>query len=440
MFAVKPFVPIVKFLIGANGLAGVATAAQGAGAAMTAAGTATTAAGASIAAVTAPIWLVVAAATAAAIAIGAVVKSFFEWRNAVQQQQESQARLGAQTEQWAQQLEALGIKVDRLKLAEMDLDKQREYLNDLNTQRHIEQRKNLEDTTDATETSSERFLRMFTANNAELDVITSETQALLSRLDPGHRESPSILDMTAESLFGSGGLISLYEEAVKYIGDILGGLRTMLSDVWAGVREVFGFGGGTPTAFSRGGPLERGQEYKVGERGPETYISGSHATMVGLQGQEEGISPSTGYILGDALTKRIFSALPDPRDETPFDYEWEGEHILKSMEDAGVPDTMKKAKALFGARRNLIVQLQHFGWRAAGGPVKAGEAYMVGEKGPELVVPREDGNMLPNSALGGVNVNITMNGTIVREHADVGRIADALGQRLRGSLAAVGVM
>jgi len=37
--------------------------------------------------------------------------------------------------------------------------------------------------------------------------------------------------------------------------------------------------------------------------------------------------------------------------------------------------------------------------RAVGGPVKAGQPYMVGEKGPELWTPKTDGTIIPNNAL-----------------------------------------
>ena len=52
------------------------------------------------------------------------------------------------------------------------------------------------------------------------------------------------------------------------------------------------------------------------------------------------------------------------------------------------------------------------GMRAEGGPVNAGGAYVVGEKGPELFVPRSSGSIVPNGAMGssgggsgGVTVN-----------------------------------
>lgn len=37
--------------------------------------------------------------------------------------------------------------------------------------------------------------------------------------------------------------------------------------------------------------------------------------------------------------------------------------------------------------------------RAKGGPVKKGRPYLVGEKGPELVVPAEDGVVIPNEVI-----------------------------------------
>lgn len=53
--------------------------------------------------------------------------------------------------------------------------------------------------------------------------------------------------------------------------------------------------------------------------------------------------------------------------------------------------------------------------RATGGPVSPGQAYLVGERGPELFVPTSAGSVAPNSALGGgsrdVRVSIQLNGS-----------------------------
>jgi hypothetical protein len=50
-------------------------------------------------------------------------------------------------------------------------------------------------------------------------------------------------------------------------------------------------------------------------------------------------------------------------------------------------------------------------FRAAGGPVEAGQPYVVGEKGPETFVPRSAGTVLPNSS--GLSVTINVNGSVL---------------------------
>ncbi len=46
------------------------------------------------------------------------------------------------------------------------------------------------------------------------------------------------------------------------------------------------------------------------------------------------------------------------------------------------------------------------GARASGGPVNAGQPYVVGEQGPELFMPASSGSIVPNNKLGGGTVNI----------------------------------
>ena len=45
-----------------------------------------------------------------------------------------------------------------------------------------------------------------------------------------------------------------------------------------------------------------------------------------------------------------------------------------------------------------------FPGRASGGPVNAGTAYLVGERGPELFVPNRSGSIMPNGVGGSVKV------------------------------------
>jgi tape measure domain-containing protein len=75
------------------------------------------------------------------------------------------------------------------------------------------------------------------------------------------------------------------------------------------------------------------------------------------------------------------------------------------------------------------------GARAAGGPVRAGGTYLVGENGPELFSPNSSGNITPNGV--GGTVNITVNAGMGANGADIGdQIVDALKryQRRNGAL------
>jgi hypothetical protein len=57
------------------------------------------------------------------------------------------------------------------------------------------------------------------------------------------------------------------------------------------------------------------------------------------------------------------------------------------------------------------------GFRANGGSVSAGTPYVVGERGAELFVPKSNGMIVPNSAMGGsgATINLTVNGAIDAE-------------------------
>jgi hypothetical protein len=68
-----------------------------------------------------------------------------------------------------------------------------------------------------------------------------------------------------------------------------------------------------------------------------------------------------------------------------------------------------------GAIGGAVGALGFGGGRAMGGPVSAGTAYMVGEQGPELFVPKGSGTIVPNGAGRGATINLTVNGAIDSE-------------------------
>jgi hypothetical protein len=83
------------------------------------------------------------------------------------------------------------------------------------------------------------------------------------------------------------------------------------------------------------------------------------------------------------------------------------------------------------------------GGRAAGGPVKAGTSYVVGERGAEMFVPKTDGVIIPNNKMGGGNVtNLNINVTGALDKEGVARqIVDILNNSFyRGTLAAGSIL
>ena len=70
--------------------------------------------------------------------------------------------------------------------------------------------------------------------------------------------------------------------------------------------------------------------------------------------------------------------------------------------------------------------------RAIGGPITGGKPYMVGERGPELVVPSRNGTVIPNNQLGGgqpVQVVYNFQGGVTE--ADLGRALPLLVERTK---------
>jgi len=73
------------------------------------------------------------------------------------------------------------------------------------------------------------------------------------------------------------------------------------------------------------------------------------------------------------------------------------------------------AKGISGFIENLDFGnfFKNFEFKADGGPVSGGRAYIVGEQGPELFVPRASGSIVPNSALRATSGAVVINNYFV---------------------------
>ena len=111
-----------------------------------------------------------------------------------------------------------------------------------------------------------------------------------------------------------------------------------------------------------------------------------------LDNREYQIRQRERDLLGQALAQR--NAQPDQqaaliRSQRFFELGFEEGFKRAQAGETEVPDLGGLFSIFAGAliRGNV---------RAKGGPVKKGEPYVVGEKGPELIVPSESGNVIPN--------------------------------------------
>lgn len=71
--------------------------------------------------------------------------------------------------------------------------------------------------------------------------------------------------------------------------------------------------------------------------------------------------------------------------------------------------TAPLANAIGGGVQSLMGSFSFGGARADGGPVIGGMAYLVGERGPEIVVPRSSGTVIANDRIGGPSITQTFN-------------------------------
>jgi hypothetical protein len=88
---------------------------------------------------------------------------------------------------------------------------------------------------------------------------------------------------------------------------------------------------------------------------------------------------------------------------------------LGGIGDKEVKVNVKLINDLPEDQRNAVIGAM-IAQRAAGGPVKGGTPYLVGEKGPELFVPSSSGGIVPNHKLGGAAAGVVVN--VAQTNAD----------------------
>lgn len=184
-----------------------------------------------------------------------------------------------------------------------------------------------------------------------------------------YRENASNVAAQSESFF-TAGIQGMEDALTQFVmtgklsfKDLVQSMVQML--VKSGIQRMLGSlmggagGGGAIGAIAGmfkadGGPVYAGQTYITGERGPEVYrpsLSAPEPMIVGKNGPEIFTAPFTGKIIPNHF--------------------------------AGVEIARQKAAKM----NNVVYPAAFSGRRASGGNVMAGLKYMVGERGPEVLVP-----------------------------------------------------
>jgi TP901 family phage tail tape measure protein len=197
-----------------------------------------------------------------------------------------------------------------------------------------------------------------------------------------------------------------------------------LQDLWNGETEA---------PRSKGGHVVKGKSYRVGERGAEVMFpaDGDNPYVVGAGGTQRWKPSESGWILNHGGVGELLSAMPrGPLGQRQENERFWSAGILNALISNKVPGSFYP----FVWDNNVWMKglLKIADARAMGGPVKAGNPYLVGERGRELFVPNTDGGIVPNNQLGGAlgSVSISINAnTINMRNADD---ADALSRELAG--------
>lgn len=127
--------------------------------------------------------------------------------------------------------------------------------------------------------------------------------------------------------------------------------------------------------------------------------------------------------------------------------------IAKAAGGAPWPANLAAIAQVVAATASIVstisaVSLEFKGGKAMGGPVTAGAAFLVGERGPELFVPSEHGSIVPNNALGGGGLRVVVNNYTdaapqVTEHREgservinvmIRRVKNEIGSEIRDGL------
>jgi len=118
--------------------------------------------------------------------------------------------------------------------------------------------------------------------------------------------------------------------------------------------------------------------------------------------------------------------------------------VSKALASAPFPVNLGLGAMALANGMMQVQAIRSTSFREKGGPMSSGNPYIVGERGPELIVPNQAANVIPNDQIGGGNftINISANDTagfdqllMKRRGTIMGLINQSLNERGRPALA-----
>tara|TARA_R100000231_G_scaffold104750_1_gene77655 strand:+ start:8907 stop:11054 length:2148 start_codon:yes stop_codon:yes gene_type:complete len=128
----------------------------------------------------------------------------------------------------------------------------------------------------------------------------------------------------------------------------------------------------------------------VGEQGLRSFEDGLVDIVSGAKSAKDAFADMARSIINDLIRMQIQQRITGPLNNT-----------LTSFLTPASPTAVGNMPNAQMTRAPIA--------RAMGGPVSAGRPYMVGERGPELMIPSSSGRVVSNDRLGGDTVNISLN-------------------------------
>lgn len=206
--------------------------------------------------------------------------------------------------------------------------------------------------------------------------------------------------------------------------DLIAGLRTRYSELTAKISET---NIALKTYQEYGGPVGATQENIVRLTKEQTVVS---AQLNKLLDEQSRVAKQAGDVTASAFEDAVFAG-----NNLREVIRGLAQDLLRLIFRQQITEPLAKAIGTSSFFASIFG-----GGRASGGPVGAGTAYVVGEKGPELFVPNASGSIIPNQRLssgggmGGPTINVSYNISSGVSRGELVPILEAERKRLKAEI------